>query len=86
MCTVYNIKLFNEFYLLCYIEFMFCSKEIKEFIVISEQSRDGVKVKSCRFYTLLLDRGKAMELARQRLAAAEEARKVPSRAGELVLC
>ena len=37
----------------------------------------------CRFYTLLLDRGKAMELARQRLEAAEEARKVPSRAGEL---
>lgn len=47
---------------------------------------DGVKVKLCRFYTLLFGRGKAMELARQRLEAAEEARKVPSRAGELILC
>ena len=32
---------------------------------------------------LLLDQGKAMELARQRLEAAEEARKVPSGVGEL---
>ena len=73
-------------YIYIYIYYMYIHI-IHDFIVyyIEYIFWDGVKVKLCRFYTLLLGRGKAMELARQRLEAAEEARKVPSRAGELIL-